>query len=205
VVPKVQGTDFADYLREEQAGDYPEGRYEHALQVAAESGDQAELDHLFARRSRAEVRRMAYFLLAAVLVMAAVMNWLSPSTPPVPSPPAPPKMELPPPSDFTPLNEQERKTLTPALAHLADKVGVPQPLPPTAEGLLQAIDDKLGTPDPARSPGPLGGQGPPLRQLRVLLWKHDTPGYNDPRLNPKELVDRLQQRLAAAPGTAREG
>ena len=83
---------------------------------------------------------------------------------------------------------------------------MPQPLPATAEDLLQAIDDKLGTPDPARSPGPLRDQGPPLRQLRVLLWKHDTPGYNDPRLNPKELVDRLQERLAAAaPGTAREG
>ena len=31
-------------------------RYEHTLQVAAEAGDQAELDALFARRSRAEVR-----------------------------------------------------------------------------------------------------------------------------------------------------
>jgi hypothetical protein len=114
-------------------------------------------------------------------------------------------MELPPQADFAPLNDQERKALTPALAQLAEKVHVPQPLPATAEDLLQAIDDKLGTPDPARSPGPLKEQGPPLRQLRVLLWKHDAPGYNDLRLNPKELVDRLQERLAAAPGTAREG
>ncbi len=206
VVPKAQGIDFADYLREEQAGDYPEGRYEHALQVAAESGDQAELDHLFARRSRAEVRRTAYLLIAFVVLLTVVMNWLSPGTPPAPPPPAAAKMELPPPADFAPLNDEERKGLTPALAQLADKVQVPQPLPATAEDLLQAIDAKLGTPDPARSPGPLRDQGPPLRQLRVLLWKHDTPGYNDRRLNPKELVDRLQERLAAEPpGTAREG
>ena len=206
VVPKVEGVEFADYLREEQAGDYPEGRYEHALQVAAESGDQAELDHLFARRSRAEVRRLAYLLLAAVAFLTVVMNWLSPNTPPAAPAAAPAKMELPPPADFAPLNEQERKTLTPALAQLAEKVRVPAPLPATAEELLQAIDDKLGTPDPARAPGPLRDQGPPLRQLRVLLWKHDTPGYNDLRLNPKELVDKLQEHLAAAPpGTAREG
>jgi hypothetical protein len=206
VVPKAQGVEFADYLREEQAGDYPEGRYEHALQVAAESGDQAELDHLFARKGRAEVRRMAYLLIAVVAAMTVVMNWLSPNNPPAPPPPAAAAMELPPPADFAPLNDQERKMLTPALAQLAEKVRVPQPLPATAEDLLLAIDDKLGTPDPARSPGPLKDQGPPLRQLRVLLWKHDAPGYNDLRLNPKELVDRLQERLAAvAPGTAREG
>jgi hypothetical protein len=206
VVPKAQGVEFADYLREEQAGDYPEGRYELDLQVAAEAGDQAGLDHLFARRSRAEVRRMAYLLIAVVTLLAVFMNWLSPSAPPAPPPSAPTKMELPPPADFAPLNDQERKTLTPALTELAEKVHLPQPLPATAEDLLQAIDDKLGTPDPARSTGPLRDQGPPLRQLRVLLWKHDAPGYNDLRLNPKELVDRLQQRLpAAAPGTAREG
>jgi hypothetical protein len=134
------------------------------------------------------------------------MNWLSPNTPPAPPPPAPAQMDLAPPANFAPLNDQERKMLTPALAQLAEKVHVPQPQPATAEDLLQAIDDKLGTPDPARSPGPLKDQGPPLRQLRVLLWKHDVPGYNDLRLNPKELVDRLQERLAAAaPGTAREG
>jgi hypothetical protein len=203
-VPKVLGVEFADYLREEQAGDYPEGRYEHSLQVAAESGDQAELNHLFARRSRAEMRHLVYLILVGAIVMAIVMNWLSPNSSPPPKP-APAKMELPPPADFAPLNEQERKALTPALAQLAEKVHATAPPTATAEDLLQALDDKLGTPNPARSPGPLRDQGPPLRQLRVLLWKHDVPGYNDLRLNPKELVDKLQERLAAAPGTAREG
>jgi hypothetical protein len=199
VVPKVQGVEFADYLREEQAGDYPEGHYEHGLQVAAEAGDQAELDALFARRSRAEVWRLGLLLLGAILFLTVVMNWLSPTpAPPAAAPIAPAKMDLPPPDHFAPLNDEERKALTPALTALAEKVGVPAPLPATAEDLLQALDAKLGTPDPARAPGALREQGPPLRQLRVLLWKHGTPGYNDLGLNPKELVQKLQDRLAAA-------
>ncbi|HKI36118.1 MAG TPA: hypothetical protein VKA46_29950 [Gemmataceae bacterium] len=208
VVPTVQGVEFADYLREEQAGDYPEGRYEHGLQVAAESGDQAELDALFARRSRAEVRRLGLLLLVAVIVLTVVMNWLSPNSPPPDAaPPAPAAMDLGPAKEFpATLNEDERKMLTPALAKLAEKVGAQTAPNATAEDLLQALDAKLGTPDRARDPGPLSEQGPPLRQLRVLLWKHDTPGYNDLGLNPKELVRKLEDRLAAAlPGTARGG
>jgi hypothetical protein len=206
-VPKVQGVEFADYLREEQAGDYPEGRYEHGLQVAAESGDQAELDALFARRSRAEVRRLAIVLLAVALVLAAAMHWLSPEgAPPAAAPPTSTQPDLPPPAAFHKLNDEERQSLTAALAELARKVGVPEPRPANAEELMQAIDAKLGTPDPARDPGELRQQGPPLRQLRVLMWKHDVPEYNDPRLNGKELVERFEKRVAPAPsGTARGG
>src|SRR5581483_10624608 len=127
VVPKVQGVDFADYLREEQAGDYPEGRYEHGLQVAAESGDQAELDSLFARRSRADARRLALILLAVALVLAAATHWLSPEVaPPVAAPAAPTQPDLPPPVAFHKLNDEERQSLTAALAELARKVGVPE-------------------------------------------------------------------------------
>ena len=43
---------------DEQARDYPEGRYELALQTAAESGDQAELNRLFARRSSLDTIRI---------------------------------------------------------------------------------------------------------------------------------------------------
>jgi len=62
----------------------------------------------------------------------------------------------------------------------------------------RAIDARLGTPDPARDPGELRQQGPPLRQLRALMWKHGTPEYKQLGLNPKELVERLEKRLAEA-------
>ncbi len=172
--------------------------------MAAESGDQAELDALFARRSRTEVWRLGLVLVVVAVVLTVVMNWLSPSTPPAPAPAAPAKMDLPPASDFTPLNEEERKTLTPALTELAVRIGVPAPVPATAEDLLAALDARLGTPDKTRDPGPLREQGPPLRQLRALLWKHDTAGYDDLGLNPKELVQRLSERIAPhTPTTAR--
>jgi hypothetical protein len=104
---------------------------------------------------------------------------------------------LPPAEEFAALNAEERKLLEPALRSLAEKVGVPPPVPEKAEELIEALDGRLGTPDPARDPGPLKEHGPPLRQLRVLLWKHGVAGYDDVRLNPKELVERLDRRLSA--------
>ena len=85
VVPCAEGHDFATYVHEDQAPEYPEGRYELALQMAAESGDQAELDALFARRSQREVWRLGLIVLGVVIFLALVMNWLSP--PPVPDAP----------------------------------------------------------------------------------------------------------------------
>jgi hypothetical protein len=82
VVPRADSDEFAGYVSESQAADYPEGRYELALQVAAEAGDQAELDALFARRSQRDVWRMGLLLLGAVVFLTVVMNWLSP--PPAP-------------------------------------------------------------------------------------------------------------------------
>lgn len=66
----------AGYLGEEQAKDYPESRYELALQSAAESGDQAELDRLFARKTSKEVLRLAIGMVLFALVIAAVMKFL---------------------------------------------------------------------------------------------------------------------------------
>jgi hypothetical protein len=91
-LPRAEGADFAEYLREDQAGDYPEGRYEHSLQIAAEAGDQAELDFLFARRGRRDVLRLALLLVIAALLFSLAMNFLSVNTqPPAPSAPDTPR------------------------------------------------------------------------------------------------------------------
>ncbi len=77
VAPQVDGESFTGYLREEQAGDYPQGRYELHLQIAAEAGDQEELDALFARRSRAQTWRLGWILLAVMLALALLMGLLN--------------------------------------------------------------------------------------------------------------------------------
>jgi hypothetical protein len=66
VVSRPNGKAYAGYLIEEQAGDYPQGRYELSLQIAAEAGDQGELDSLFARRSRAQTWRLGLILLVVM-------------------------------------------------------------------------------------------------------------------------------------------
>lgn len=63
-------------LTEDQARDYPEGRYELALQIAAEAGDQAELDRLFARKSSRDVLRLAVGMVLFALAVAAVLKFL---------------------------------------------------------------------------------------------------------------------------------
>lgn len=77
-VPDADGEAFANYLREEQAGDYPEGRYETELQYAAEAGDQSELDRLFARRSRAETFRLGLWILAASVIVLVFLGLFQP-------------------------------------------------------------------------------------------------------------------------------
>ena len=78
VVPNAGGEEYAGYIHGEQAGDYPEGRYELNLQIAAENGDQRELDALFARRSRKETWRLGLILLGMCLLVAILGNWLMP-------------------------------------------------------------------------------------------------------------------------------
>lgn len=89
-VPPSVRPQIEDYLTEEQAGEYPEGRYELALQTAAEAGDQRELDRLFARRSRKETFRLGVLILAAsVLVLLVVSLFKAPTGKPAPAKPAP--------------------------------------------------------------------------------------------------------------------
>lgn len=76
VASRPTGETYEGYLTEEQAGDYPQGRYELSLQQAAEAGDQAELDALFARRSRAQTWRLGWLILFAMCGLLVVMNLL---------------------------------------------------------------------------------------------------------------------------------
>jgi hypothetical protein len=72
IVPKEQ----PGFLTQEQAKDYPEGRYELNLQIAIESEDQRELDRLLTRRSSKEVLRMAAMMLLLVFVATAILRFL---------------------------------------------------------------------------------------------------------------------------------
>jgi hypothetical protein len=74
VVPKADPTAFADFLLESQAADYPEGRYELNLQIAAESGDQGAIDRLLSRRSSRQTLWLAMLILLAALGLAAAVR-----------------------------------------------------------------------------------------------------------------------------------
>jgi hypothetical protein len=78
VTPRALADTHAGYIRGEQAGDYPEGRYELNLQIAAESGDQGDLDALLARRSLKETWRLGLLLVAVCVVLAILGNLLVP-------------------------------------------------------------------------------------------------------------------------------
>jgi hypothetical protein len=205
VTPKAQGVDFSGYVREEQAADYPQGRYELALQLASEESDQRALDRLMTRRSPRDVRRLTLLLIATVVFLVMMFSILSPRKPGT-SPATESteviaeKPDLAGPDRPWPFSEPERKVMTEALADLAKDQKLPMPMPETAEGLLDALDKKLGTPDAHRDVGKLSGQGPAPRQLRVLLWKHNVAEYNDPKYNASELVERLRKRLAQTSG-----
>lgn len=73
VVPMLDPKEWPGVLTEQQAGDYPEGRYELALQAAAEADDQRWLDQLFARRTSRQTLRLA----VTILVVAIGMSVLS--------------------------------------------------------------------------------------------------------------------------------
>ena len=63
---------FDNYVNEEQAGDYPEGRYERGVHVSAETGDQAGLDALFSRRSRTQTLRLGIYLMFVMLIVLGI-------------------------------------------------------------------------------------------------------------------------------------
>lgn len=76
VVPHYEAADWPGYITEAQAGDYPEGRYELNLQIAAETADQRALDKLFARRTSRQTLRLALMMVIAALGLAALLKSL---------------------------------------------------------------------------------------------------------------------------------
>src|SRR5439155_17724138 len=70
VVPHADPAAYPGFLTETMAGDYPEGRYELAVQTAAEAGDQSALERLFARRSGRQTLQLAVVLLVVVMGLA---------------------------------------------------------------------------------------------------------------------------------------
>jgi hypothetical protein len=74
--PNSLNPEMLGYWDEERILDYPDSRYERHLQVAIESGDQAEVDRLFARRTTSETIRLMLLilgLLAAISVIARLL------------------------------------------------------------------------------------------------------------------------------------
>ena len=63
------------YLTADQARDYPEGRYELALQLAVEESDQRELDRLLARRSSTDTLRLAMFMVIIAFIGSAISKF----------------------------------------------------------------------------------------------------------------------------------
>ena len=86
VAPRLDDLDLESYTTEEQAGEYPEGTYELALQHAAESGNQRDLDEVFTRRDSNQTLRIALLLLAFVSVVLLVSTWLEIGVAPKPHP-----------------------------------------------------------------------------------------------------------------------
>ncbi len=86
VAPRLDYLDLESYTTEEQAGEYPEGTYELALQHAAETGTQRDLDEVFTRRDSNQTLRIALILLAFVSVVLLVSNFLEVGVAPKPRP-----------------------------------------------------------------------------------------------------------------------
>lgn len=90
VTPRATDAEYQDYITEEKAGDYPEGRYECNLQSAIETGDQEEIDALL-NYSRSRMLRLIVVLLLMVILLAGAMSVLLPSPRSIPSTSATPK------------------------------------------------------------------------------------------------------------------
>jgi hypothetical protein len=78
VVPSLTGKPAPGTLSEEQVLDYPEGRYELALQIAIEGGNQAELEGLLARQTTQQMLKFVLILLAVFTAALLATRWIGP-------------------------------------------------------------------------------------------------------------------------------
>jgi len=75
-LPTVPAKPPMGYLSEEQVKDYPEGRYELALQTAVESGNQRDLDRLLSRASSQDMLKLAVGMVLFAVAVAALAKFL---------------------------------------------------------------------------------------------------------------------------------
>ncbi len=156
---RAAGADFEEYITEEKAGDYPEGRYECNLQSAIETGDQREIDSLL-NHNRSRSLRLVVLLLGMVIVLTIAVAMLLPgphSARPAPTTAKtpPPALDLPAADECRTLDVRERTQLAALLQALGKRLHIDMPDGISDETLaadLAALDKHLGTPDPARLP-----------------------------------------------------
>lgn len=201
VVPRASGPEYEQYITEEKAGDYPEGRYECNLQSAIETGDQKEIDALL-NYDRSRMLRLIVILLVIVVVLTLAMVRLLPGPNSVPTSKtdrvSTPDLDLPPASQCPSLSLGERTELAKRLQGLAERLHIELPSGNNEETLtaaLAALDKRLATAETRPGDELLRNYGPVQRQLRVLLWKHRVGAYNARGLNTVELLERLGERL----------
>ncbi len=163
VVPRASEVEFVDYVVEAAAGDYPEGRYELALQTAVEHDQQDDLTKLFFRRSSGQTLFLAcwlvgVFLFAALLSLA--VKWSTQvASPPESSATRPLKPELGPADADPPLELVERQRLEEDLKVLCRRYKAQGPSDPSPMQLLlalEALDGNLDLKDSRRDLGKLG-------------------------------------------------
>lgn len=84
VTPRLEALELEGYTTETQAGDYPQGSYELALQTAAEAGDPRELDAVFQRRTSNDTVWLGVKLLVGLCLILVVTRLIPMSPPPPP-------------------------------------------------------------------------------------------------------------------------
>ena len=208
IVPDTVTDEFARYIKEAEAGDYPEGRYESDLQRAAEGSDQAELDKLLTRPSLHQRFKLVIALLAFFALVPLIL-YLPIGPGPQDSPDIIPLAEkrpvdLPEEAELA-AKDPQRRVLRDRINKLSWQLGLEQTLEQTdfalvgmLEKLDRRIDDRLGKTSPAREVSNLTTRSDPRSVLRALLWKLGVPDFAEPRLNSDELLDRLRDSLVGA-------